>query len=142
MHRLRGSTLLELTVVLSLLGIALVAAADLAGAFRDLWAVEAARRAAAGAFHRTRAEAVAGGGAQLEVDTAGAVLTLRTTKGRHRLHELGHEFGVTLRLGSRERRDFRYDPAGIGRIANASLVFRRGGAETRLVVSLFGRVRP
>jgi hypothetical protein len=142
MRRTRGSTLLELTVVLALLGIALVALTDLAGAVRDRWAVEGARRAAAAAFHRTRAEAVARGGARLEVDTAGGILTLEAAGERRRISSLARDFGVSLRMGARPRRSFRYDPAGIGRIANATLVLRRGGAEGRLVVSLFGRVRP
>lgn len=138
----RGTTLVELALVLALLGVALSFTAGLVGRLRDRWAVDGARRAAAAAFHRTRSEAVARGGARLEVDTAGGVVTLDVGGDRRRLAALGGDFGVALRMGSRRRRVFRYDPAGIGRVANATLVLRRGRAEGRVVISLFGRVRP
>jgi hypothetical protein len=129
-------------LVLLLLAIAVASTANLARAVGDRWAVEGARRAAGLAFDRARAEAVARGGALLQVDTAGGVFTLETGGETRRLHTFATEFGVVVRVGDRSRRSFRYDPAGIGRVANATVRFHRGDAESRLTVSLFGRVRP
>lgn len=138
----RGTTLAELVVVLLLVGIGLSLGTRVARGFRDRWAVESARRATAVALRRTRAEAVGRGGARLRIDTAGGVLTLEGTHPPRALGSLAAEFGVRTRIGNRATRTFRYDPAGIGRVANGTVVFRRGRAESRLVVSLLGRVRP
>jgi hypothetical protein len=35
----------------------------------------------------------------------------------------------------------RYDALGIGRLANATIVVRRGAAQSTFVVSAYGRVR-
>jgi hypothetical protein len=103
-------------------------------------AVLGAREELLGLLHRTRAEAIARGGAELNLSTEPPkvfVVSLRDTLFQA---ELGDTHGVTVEL-SRGRGEARlvYGPLGIGRIASQTVRLKRGEMEATLVVSSLGR---
>ena len=142
-QRTHGSSLLELTLVLVVMALAGAVSLDAARAATDRLAVNAARRTALAVIRETAARARAAGGAHLLIDTVGARFELRAAQDTVIVAQwpLGEELGVRLSLGSRAQRVVRYDPAGIGRVANHTLTFTRGRAIARVRVSLFGRAR-
>lgn len=145
---MRGSTgysLLELTVAMALLALAIGVAYPGARAASDAWAVRAARDAAAAVLAGTRAAALGQRGAEvLIVPEEGALLTRSVTEDTpvKRL-ELTDEWGVAV--GSPgfggDTIVIRYDALGIGRMANRTLRFERGRAAAGLTISAYGRVR-
>jgi prepilin-type N-terminal cleavage/methylation domain-containing protein len=136
----RGFTLVELVVVLTLLGIAVSFLLPAARRQRDRMAVLGAREEVAGLLHRVRGEAIARGVAELALTTTppvAEILSADDTLARARLEET---YGVTLGL-SRNRQEARlvFGPMGLGRVASQTLRFRRGDEEALLVVSSLGR---
>lgn len=138
----RGHTLLELAVVLSIL--ALLGAAGLGHVrqWADHLAVRAEREAVAALFHRARTEARLAGGSTVRVDPdAGEVLVrvgADSVVARHGVRRAGVRLEIE---GVREEADIRFGPLGTGRAASLTLTLSRGGAEARVVVSSYGRVR-
>ena len=137
----RGSSLIELVTTMVVAGVVLGSSLVGTGRLRDRWATEAARDAAIGLFFEARSRAIAEGGASLEVDTTGARFRLRSGD-RDVTQDLSARYGVRLRMGRRRSRTFVYDAAGVGRVANGTLLFERGASTAPLVVSQLGRVRP
>lgn len=142
---MRGHTLIELTFVLLLVGVATASAAPSARRLRDRTAVVGAREAVVGLLAEARLAAIETGSASVRIAAdpwrAEAVgggsggATLRRVA-------LATDFGVTLELsGARTDIELSYDALGLGRVASQTVVFRRGDSATELVVSGYGRVR-
>ncbi|MEX0892036.1 MAG: hypothetical protein WEB88_07680 [Gemmatimonadota bacterium] len=140
-----GTTLLELTVVLALLAVLVGIAAPFGRRAMDEVAVRAARDALGAMAARARLGAAARGGATLAVSIPEGLVTLVDARGRAIApdRDLAAEFGVLVATDGRAttRVQLRWDVLGIGRAAARTLRFRRGAAEARLTVSLYGRVR-
>jgi len=145
-HELRaGTSLAELALVLALLGaVAAIATPRLVGA-RDEYAVRAARDAAAALVDRARLLAQLRGSARLDVDPALSEIRVEAPIGSPVATPLrsGAEWGAALSIaGSRPGTvSLDFDAHGLGRLANRTLQFRRGGREARLTLSTYGRVR-
>ena len=142
-HR-SGVSLVELIFTLSVLGVLAGVAVPAAAGLRDVLAVRGARDAVAGGLAHARAAAITHGGASLEIDLDAGVARVvsaagDTLGGAIRL-TAGHgvEIEVPARTGVVA---VRFDGLGIGRLANRTVVFRRGRAEARLVVTAYGRWR-
>jgi type II secretory pathway pseudopilin PulG len=133
-----GHTLLELTVVLLLAGLAGTAVLPAARRAADRAAVSGAREALAGLVARARTEAMTLGGASLRTRAADATAWVQAGDSVIGLRGLGDEFGVTLDVGAAEA-ELDFDALGLGRRASRTLIVRRGQAEARLVVAAYGR---
>lgn len=140
MRNRTGTSFLELIIVLSLLGILLGIAAPPALRWRDVLAVRAARDEVAAALAVVRATATAAGGAALVLDAPAGVFWIAADGSRGPARDVGRRYGVEI-AGADGLVEIEYDALGIGRLANRTLRFRRGGAEAGLVVSAYGRVR-
>lgn len=137
---MRGHTLLELTVVLALLGAAGAALLPAARRQADRAAVTGAREAVAALVARTRAEAMALGGASLHLRESDAVAWIQAGDSLVTTLGLGDEFGVTLELGGTgDEAELAFDAMGLGRRASRSVRLLRDEAETRLVIAAYGR---
>jgi prepilin-type N-terminal cleavage/methylation domain-containing protein len=139
-----GFSLIEVVFVLALLGVLAGIAVPAAAALRDVLAVRAARDALAARLAHTRALAVTHGGARLELDIETARVRVLAASGDtigDPLH-IGDVHGVVVTVPGRTGTiALRYDGLGIGRLANRTVVLRRGNAEARLVVTAYGRWR-
>ena len=140
MRNRMGTSLIELMVVLALLGLLLGIAAPPASRWRDVLAVRAARDELASGLAMTRARATATGGAALFLDASNGVFWIATGRGAGAVTDVGRRYGVSIE-GADGVVEIRYDALGIGRLANRTLRFRRGRAESGLAVSAYGRVR-
>lgn len=140
-----GTTLLELIVVLSLLAVLLGMVAPLGRKVLDEVAVRTARDVLGAMAARARLGAAARGGAVLAVTLPEGAVSVVDGLDRPVLdaRHLGAEFGVTLAADGQatDRVELRWDVLGIGRASTRTLRVRRGAAEARLTVSLYGRVR-
>lgn len=139
-HRQTGFTLLEVAVALCLMSLALSVVAPLARRTLDLWAVRAVRDGALAALHRTRMEARIRGGAILAVDGDAGTLEARVADSVLWRSRQPGEAGVRVSLpDGRTGVDLAFDALGLGIVTSRTLVFRRGEAEARLVISSRGR---
>jgi len=136
-----GYTLLELTTVLLILGLALFLLLPTARSQIDRLAVVGAREEVTGLFHRARMAAVARGGASIHLTARPPSVEIRTGLELLARTDLAGGYGVTLTLSQdRETAVLGFDALGLGRVSSQTLVLTRGKAEARLVVSSFGRV--
>jgi type II secretory pathway pseudopilin PulG len=139
---MRGHTLVEMLLVLTLLGASTASLAPTARRYRDRSSVVAAREAVVGVIAEARLAAMETGEARVVLHgspwTASAAVadsTLRTVP-------LGSQYGVTLSLGGAESDlELVFDALGLGRMTARTIGFHRGGASAELVVSSYGRVR-
>lgn len=140
-----GTTLVELAVVLGILAVSIALAVPPLGRGLDRHAAWRARDALVAGIARTRAMAVARGGAVLVVDVAAGRFWIETPGGQRVGDpvDLWREYGVRLAVdGGREARlSLRFDGLGIARMANRTLRVVRGGAEAGVTLSAYGRVR-
>ena len=137
----RGITLLELVVVLAITGILTGLTFPRLGGGADRWVVREAREELVGLIYQARVEARRHGGATLEVESGGGAEVRRADGEVVRRWEPSTP-GVELEVaGSRDRAELTFGPAGLGRVANATLKVRRGTTEVEVVVSSYGRVR-
>lgn len=136
-----GTTLLEMALVVALF--AALAFAGLRGFARlsDHWAVNGARSALAELIRETRVRAVARGGARVVLSAADHQARLEVGGGVVRRVMLLDDFAVRLDLGGSEEVQLVFDASGVGRLASRSVGLARGGANARIVVSSYGRVR-
>jgi len=138
----RGHTLVELSVVLALLALGLSVVLPAARGLRDRSAVLSAREEVAGLIAEARTAALAWGGATVHVRAGDATIWYEAGGRVPRRVSLRPEPGVEVLLPrGRSASDLRYDALGIGRVASETLRFRRGDAESTLVISGYGRVR-
>lgn len=137
-----GFSLLELTVVLTLLFVLVGLGAPLWRGAVDVWAVGVVRDRAAVALHRTRVEARRWGGARLELDADEGRLRLLLSSTDSVVWEdsslKDHRVQLVLPREA-STATLAFDALGLGIVTSRTLVFRRGGAERRLVVSSRGR---
>jgi Tfp pilus assembly protein FimT len=139
---MRGHTLLELVAVLLLLALAFGAAIPAGGRLRDRAAVIAARESVAGLVAEARAAAVAHGGADVLVESGPWRAWYVAGDSVRRTLPIESELGVSVLLGrGRLSTEVHYDALGLGRVASETLVFTRGGQQSGLVLSAYGRVR-
>jgi type II secretory pathway pseudopilin PulG len=138
---MRGHTLVELTFVLLLVGVAASSVAPTARQARDWAAVAAAREAVVGLLVEARQAAIEAGSGSAHFSTMTGVVQVSSAGTMLRRVDLTAEFGVSLELsGARSEVELRYDPLGLGRMASQTVVVRRGRAVTALTVSAYGRV--
>ena len=136
-----GFTLLELITVIALLGLALGELLPAGSHLLDRMAVLGAREAAVGLIHRARMEAVARGGARLEVESFPPAMKIVVGAPSQAIEAVAFDEGVVLALsGDRESVELTFDAMGVGRVASQTLRFSRGSAQAELVGSSFGRV--
>ncbi|MDG2283471.1 MAG: hypothetical protein P8L45_10130 [Longimicrobiales bacterium] len=139
--RMRGHTLIELTIVLFLTAIGVSSLVPTARALRD-WAVASAgREVLVAGFHDARASAVRHGGATLTIRRAPPAFRVETPEGDALWVPLD-EVSVRLRLDAgRDSIAVEFDRMGIGRLASHSIEVVVGSVSRRLVVSSYGRIR-
>jgi type II secretory pathway pseudopilin PulG len=135
-------TLTETCLALTLIGILGSAAVPSARHGLAVVQVRAAREAVFGAAMRTRAVAIAQGGAELIVDTTEKTALVVNAAGAviHTTALTSHRVELIADASS-SRVIIRYDARGIGRMASRTLRFRRGDVEAGLTISSYGRVR-
>lgn len=111
----------------------------------DRHATRAARDSFATAVARTRSAAVVRGGAILVVEPHEGRASTRTPAGEPVGEPIN--FGTRYRVelhadgAAAESIELFFDALGIGRVTSRTFRFRRGGAEARLTLSAYGRVR-
>jgi prepilin-type N-terminal cleavage/methylation domain-containing protein len=135
-----GHTLVELSLVLTVIGLVSMIAVHEATLYLDRVAVRSAVAEAAALVARARDEALAQRAlVSLRIDTVAATVALSARGEQLTQHALGHAHGVRL---STSRDSIAFDVRGLGYgAANLTLVARRGSAAETLVVSRLGRVR-
>jgi Tfp pilus assembly protein FimT len=140
-----GTTLLELALVLSILGVLFGLAYPTLRHGLDVVAVQGARDALGSGVARTRTAAVSRGGATLMLDLRDARFWVESTSG----DTVGAPVDLAARYGARldvdgapaDRVALRFDGLGIGRVTNRTFQLRRGRAIARLTLSAYGRPR-
>lgn len=136
----RGTTLLELTATLVLVGVLLSVALSPLRSIADRARAVAAREEVLALVHRGRVDARRLGGAILSLDAAEDRATLQSTDGDtlSRL-DLGAS-GVDLQLGGSTRvAELHWNALGWGVVASRSVRLTRGSAVATLVISSRGR---
>lgn len=135
-------TLSETLLSLSIAGILATFAAPQARRGLDGLQVRAAREAVFGAAVRTRALALARGGASLLVDAEQRTATVTSAAGIPLTHLSLAEFDVDIAAdGAAPVITLAYDGRGLGRMASRTVHFRKGAAHAALTFSSYGRVR-
>lgn len=140
-----GTTLLELVLVLTILGVLFGIAHSPLRRGLDGMAARGARDALAVGVARARAAAVGRGGATLLVDLRRAAFWVEDLAGDTvgAPVDLAARYRVQVALDGApaERVALRFDGLGIGRVTNRTFQLRRGRAEARLTLSAYGRPR-
>jgi type II secretory pathway pseudopilin PulG len=140
-----GTTLLELAVALTLMGILTLLGTTSFASARNVLAVRSARDAIVSASARARAYAVGHGGASLIIDVTAGTLRIRT---RDQLIDeatpITRSLDVRLQIdGGRAATTatLPYDALGIGRLANKTISITRAGISGGVTFSAYGRPR-
>jgi type II secretory pathway pseudopilin PulG len=138
----RGHTLIELTLVATILVMSTASLLPAARRYRDRAAVLGAREAFAGLVLEARSCAIRAGGAFVYVDALNGSVSVSSHAGAPCGATVAGDFDAAIVL-SRGRSETRlvFDALGLGRVASETVTFRRGEAETRLIVSSYGRLR-
>ena len=136
----RGYSVLELTLVLTIIGLMTLIAVRPIRSTLDHIATRDAAQSAAAFVARARDESIAlHTNVAVQIDTTAATLSLRTRDRQVARLQLGAIHGVTL---STSRDSITFDPRGLGfGAANLTLVAKRGRMADTIVVSRLGRVR-
>jgi type IV fimbrial biogenesis protein FimT len=132
--------MLELTVVLTVIGLLMAVAAPAFTRMRDAAAVHAAAGEAVAGFAFARATAIHRRRlAAIVFDTIGGGVVVRVGSDAVFRRDLGTVYGIDL--GS-NRDSAVYDPKGIAYgLSNLTLIIKRGGLADTLTLSRLGRVR-
>jgi len=139
---MRGHTLIELLLVLTLLGASTASLAPTARRYRDRSSVVAAREAVVGLLSETRLYAMETGSARLALSVDPSVASVVVGDSTVRVVDFGAEYRVELELGGgRAEAELVFDALGLGRMTSLTLGARRGDAVAAVVVSAYGRVR-
>lgn len=135
-----GFTLLELAVALTLVAVVLAIGVPLGRATLDQWTVRAIRDQALAALHRTRMEARIHGGAELVFDGDGGMLVARAADSVLWERRDAADASVSIELPDGTTfTSLTFDRLGLGVVSSRTILFRRGEAVARLVVSSRGR---
>lgn len=138
---MRGHTLVELTFVLLLLGVAVTSVAPAARKARDRAAVTGAREALVGLLAEARQAAIESGSGAVRLSEGTGVAEAFAGAEVVRWLSVSADFGAEMSLGgARTTAELRYDALGLGRVASQTVVLSRGSARAVLVVSSYGRV--
>lgn len=140
LSRVRGHTVLELTVVLGVLAVLAALVAPRYSALRDALAVRSASTDLVQALALARRTALATRQNTAAIfDTAAGRISIRSSGQTMIRHDLTSSYGV--RVGS-NRDSLVYDSRGFGYGAsNLTITVRRGGVVDSVVVSRLGRLR-
>ena len=141
--RSRGTSLLEATLLVAILGMLAAGGAGAARRVQELAAVGAALEELVALFARARMVAVSGGGARVEfrgppwratlLSAAGDSLDGADVRATH---------GVEVELAATAGEvSVTYDALGLGRGVGRTITLHRGRATRTLVISGYGRVR-
>ena len=133
-------SLTELLIVLCITGILAMLAVPTARNGMDAMRVRAAREAAFGLATRTRATALARGGADIVFDIPARTAQIVGSDGAVAATASFGEYDVEISSDAATI-VMRYDARGIGRMASRTVRFVRGEAEAGLTFSSYGRVR-
>jgi prepilin-type N-terminal cleavage/methylation domain-containing protein len=138
--RRAGFTLLELTLVMTIVAVSLGLFAPRFSSMRDGASVRGAAAEIGSAFSMARQMAIARRTTVAIVfDTAGGAIEVRSSGQRTWRRALRSMYGVTM--GS-NRDSAVYDPRGLGYgVSNLSVTVRRGSMADTLTMSRMGRVR-
>jgi len=138
-----ATSLTELLLVLTLLGILFTLAMPHARHGLDAMRVRSARESTVGAALRARSLAVAHGGADLVLDLSAETASAVDGNGVLAEQTALSQYDVRISADgtSSSRIVLRYDALGIGRMASRTIRFRRGRAEAGLTFSSYGRIR-
>lgn len=136
----RGATLIELTIVVTIVSALAAITLLRAGAFIDSIEVRGAVTEIQSMFSLARHVAIARGAQSvLEIDPGAGRVSIRSGADVIRARDVGQAHGVVL---STNRASMTYSPIGVGYgAANFSLVVSRGGIADTIVISRLGRVR-
>jgi type IV fimbrial biogenesis protein FimU len=139
-HEENAFTTLELTVVLTIMGVFFALAAPRFAALRNRSAVRSAMSDLGASFSYARQAALSRRAAVAVVlDTAAGVVALRSAGVSLQRHGLRSTYGVTI---SANRDSAVYDPRGVGYgVSNLTVTLRRGSFVDTLTVSRLGRTR-
>jgi prepilin-type N-terminal cleavage/methylation domain-containing protein len=135
-----GTTVPELVVVITVLGILASVAITRTTALRDRMSVRSAATEAVATFGVARRWSLSRAArTAVTVDTANATLTVRSYTDTVARRHLGSSHGVSL-FASRD--SMAYAPNGLGYgAANLTIILRRGESADTIFVSRLGRVR-
>src|SRR4051812_33278162 len=139
-----GTSLIEILLVLTIIGVLLFLGAAPYTNARDVMAVRAARDEIVAASARTRAFAVRHGGGTLGVDGAAGKLTISTRDGLVNESVQFGEIGVQVEVDGSHgatSASMQYDALGIGRLASRTITLSRGSASGGVTFSAYGRPR-
>ena len=136
----RAATLIELTIVVTIVSALAAITLLRAGAFIDSIEVRGAVTEIQSMFSLARHVAIARGAQSvLEIDPGGGRVSIRSGADVIRVRDVGPAHGVTL---STNRTSMTYSPIGVGYgAANFSLVVSRGEVADTIVISRLGRLR-
>jgi type II secretory pathway pseudopilin PulG len=139
-----GVTLPDLIITLAILAILAVMAAPRLRRAGEAMATRSARDAAATEFERARVLALARGTARVIVDPAAAEIRVEAPAGLPAGPPLrldGFATAVTVDGLATGTANLDFNAIGLGVSANRTIRFRRGQQESRLSLSIYGRVR-
>ena len=136
-----GYTLLELTIVIVVMMVAISSTLPGLQGLRDRLAVLQAREALVGSVAWARRSAQGHQGAWVRVVPDSALLRWGLENEFQGFRDLGRELGVSLEGTSGGAFTLRFDDLGLGQVASRTIVFRRGSAEAGVSLSSYGRVR-
>jgi type II secretory pathway pseudopilin PulG len=138
--RRRALTLLEITVVLTVIGALLLITVPRFSALRDRQTVRAAIDEIGGAFAAARSAAIARRSpVTVILDTAGGAIEVRSVGRTLFRRPVRAVYGIVL---TSNRDSAVYDPRGLGYgVTNLTVVVRRGAMVDTLTMSRLGRVR-
>lgn len=136
----RGTSLVEISLVLTLLGILLGTTTPTLVRLVDRARVDAATREIARLYAGARFRAVHRGiFVTVTVDTVAGTLTVQDPGSAGVEREVERAHGVALRAS---RRGITFAPSGLGYgAANTSVIVRRGSVADTVVISRLGRLR-
>jgi type II secretory pathway pseudopilin PulG len=138
---MRGHSIIELLLVLTLLGATTASLAPIALEYRDRNSAVAAREAMVGLLAEARLAAMERGLAWVRIDMPAASARVLAPDSTLRTVHFRGDFGTELELTSGADVELRFNALGLGVMAAQTVRFRRGESVAELVVSGYGRVR-
>jgi hypothetical protein len=137
-----GTTLTELAIALVLIGVLATLVLVPFGRLLDRLAVAGARDAVAARVAQARVLAPTHGSARVVVEPGSGAVRVEAPIGSPASAGVDlTAWGVAVAADGHAAIELDFDGLGLGRMANRTLVFRRGAAEARLSLSIYGRPR-
>jgi len=136
-----GTTLLELVIALTILGVFTLWVVPRGAAARDMIAVQSARESLIAFLGAARGWAALRGGATVVIVTDSALVRTERPGMDPLVLPLGSDHGVAIQSGGASPVRLKYDRLGIGRFASRSITLSRGAAARSVSISSYGRAR-